>query len=129
MSATVRPQNTEGEKGAPGIPGYPGQDFGKQAPGISQHKDHIGRGRSERHSSLPPAGLKQVRVYQARAGTPGPGTGPREENKAESWMLSVRMPNLPQATEKMPPFLTGIFPKTVGTASLSSPASVSRRQN
>lgn len=59
-SVNARPQNTERKTGAPGLPRCPGQYFGEQALGISQHKDYIGQGRSERHSSRPPVGLKQV---------------------------------------------------------------------
>lgn len=35
----------------------------------------------------------------------------------------------PHIAKKMPPFLTGVLPKTVGITSSSKPASVSRRQN
>lgn len=63
------------ENRAPGLPRCPGQDSGQQAPGISQHKDCIGQGRSERRSSRPPVGLKQVTKDKASAGTPGPGIG------------------------------------------------------
>lgn len=74
-SATVRPQNTERKMGAPDLPRCPGQDFAEQAPGISQHKDYVGQGRSERHSSRSPVGLKQVSKDKASAGTPDPGIG------------------------------------------------------
>lgn len=63
----------ERKTGAPDLPRCPGQDFGEQAPGISQHKDYVGQGRSERHSSRSPVGLKQVSKDKASAGTPGPG--------------------------------------------------------
>lgn len=41
----------------------------------------------------------------------------------------MHAPNSPRTTGKIAPFLTGIFPKTVGVASSSSLASVSKRQN
>lgn len=78
-----------------------------------------------------------------RKASAGPGIGLRERSKAVLGIVSAHAQLIvhptaqcacpthrePHIAEKVPPFLTGIFPKTVGITSPSKPASVSRRQN
>lgn len=49
-------------------PRCPRQDFGKQAPGISEHEDSLGQDRSERHGSHPPVRFKKMSKCKDSAG-------------------------------------------------------------
>lgn len=124
-----------------GSPRGPRQDFGKQAPGISEHEDPLGQDRSERHGPHPPVGFKKTSKCKASA---GPGTGLREGRTAVLGIISAHaqlthpaptaqcacpIHREPHIAKKMPPFLTGVLPKTMGITSSSKPASVSRRQD
>lgn len=124
-----------------GSPGGSGQDLGKQAPGISEHEDPLGQDRSERHGSHSPVGFKKMSKCKASA---GPGIGLREGRKAILGLVSAHaqlthpeptaqcacpIHREPHIAKKMPPFLMGVLPKTVGITFSSKPASVSMRQN
>lgn len=59
---------TEGKTEGRGSPRCPRQDFGKQAPGISEHEDSLGQDRSERHGPHPPVRFKKMSKCKDSAG-------------------------------------------------------------
>lgn len=90
-------------------------------------------------ASRPPVGFKQTSKCKASA---GPRIGLREGSKAVLGIVSTHAQRIvcptaqcacpthrkPHNAEKMPSFLTSMFPKIVGITSSSKAASVSRRQ-